>query len=163
MGSIAGLHLTIDKTQCVVIFNESREVISAELRRIDSSISADLVLDYVKCLGIYVGPGAYDVAWRRAIFAFKEAVRFVRGIDAGFVPSITLYNILCVSLFAWIGSFLPPSRRVLSEEGKALQRISRGPWNVSPESLCTTFGVSASLSSATPWASLPWPLAPGMP
>ena len=135
VGKFSGLFLNVAKTKCCVIFGELMDHVADELREVDSSLTRNLFNDFVKYLGVYLGPGAEQVMWREAIVAYKECISFLRCIDAGFTSTISLYNVLGASIFSWIGSFAPPSQELLILEGKSLQRLTHGPWNVFPKRL----------------------------
>ena len=94
-----------------------------------------LFRNFVKYLGVFVGPGALEVAWDGVILAYSECIVFLRNLDAGFVPTISLYNVLAASICSWIGSFIAPSHKLLVLEGKSLQRLTHGPWNIFPKAL----------------------------
>ena len=135
VGVISGLFLNVAKTQCCVIFGECLEHIAAEPGEADPSLLRYLFKDYVKYLGVVIGPGAEKVIWSAAIIAYKECITFLRSIDAGFTSTISLYNVLGASIASWIGSFVRPSDELLILEGKSLQRLTHGPWNVFPKRL----------------------------
>ncbi len=101
----------------------------------DDSLSGGCFKDFLKYLGILVGPGARSEAWKEAQSKYEECVRFLRSIDAGFVSTIYLYNILAASVLSWVGSFYPPSDELLNFESYALQSLVHGPWNVFPKNL----------------------------
>ena len=98
----------------------------------DPSLSIDLFGDAVKYLGIFLGPGAFRITWNEACRNYLEVIKFLRHIDAGFTPTVSLYNVLGASTCSWVGSFYPPSEDLLTLERKSLQRITHGPWNVFP-------------------------------
>ena len=127
------LYIHMAKTQCSILFSARFVYIKGMLLGINDSLTGAFFWDHVKYLGIYIGPGAHNVAWDDVTTKCSDCVRFLCSIDAGFVPTIYLYNILCVSVASWIGSFVPPNSEILVLESKLLQRLSRGPWNVFPK------------------------------
>ena len=132
---IAGLHLNTDKTQCCVLFKESLCRIMAAFQVGDGlpnpyNLDQSLFRNVVKYLGVLLGPGAAALAWVEVSTSYTECVKFLRDIDAGFTPTISLYNILCMSICSWVGSFHAPSRDLSTLESKSLQRLTHGPWNV---------------------------------
>ena len=152
VGRISALWLNIGKTQCCIIFASKFTYIKGVLLEIDDSLMGACFADFVKYLGIHLGPGALAIAWDEAILKYQECAKFLSGIDAGFIPTIYLYNVLCVSITSWIGSFLPPSDKLLTLESKTLQRILRCPWNVFPKALLLqlkTLGLTTQYQSIT--------------
>ena len=132
VGKVSGLFLNTGKTQCGILFDSQIDYIVSHLCDSDKTLSKDLFKGHVKYLGVFIGPTAHTVMWNDVIDAYKECVQCLRGIDAGFTSTMSLYNILCVSICSWIGSFVPPSKELLRLEAKSLQRLTHGPWNVFP-------------------------------
>ena len=97
------------------------------------TLSPTLFEDHLKYLGVFIGPGASLMCCSDVMNSYCECISFLRGIDAGLATTISLYNTLCASTCSWVGSFLPPSADLLILEGKSLQRMTHGPWNVFPK------------------------------
>ena len=138
---IAALELNVSKTQICVLFLEQQQTIMDAIIQIDPVVPLSAFKDYVKYLGICIGPGAHLVQWQEVIKSYKETVAFLRGIDAGLISTITLYNILAASKASWIASFVAPSEELIILEKKSLQRLTRGPWQSIPYALLTNLKV----------------------
>ena len=125
---IAALELNVSKTQICILFLEKQAAIMDGILEIDPVVPRSAFKDYVKYLGICVGPGAHIVQWKEVIKSYLDTVAFLRSIDAGLATTISLYNVLAASKVSWIGSFVCPSDELLNLERKSLQRLTRGPW-----------------------------------
>ncbi len=135
VGRVSGLWLKVSKIQCSITFRERFYYIKGILLELDDPLSGNCFSDCLKYLGIFLGLGARHICWKEAQRKSVECVRFLRSIDAGFVSTIYLYNVLAASVLSWAGSFYHPSDGLLDSESYSLQLLVHGLWNVFPKSL----------------------------
>ena len=135
MHKVCNLRMSPVKTQ-VSTFVESakfriHDLTESSLRRYSGLILRDFVL----YLGVHIGPGASSAQWAAPVDRFFDAVRDIIALGLGLYASVPLYNMLAFSRIAWLASIASPSNSVVQAETKALQWITRGPWQAFPSYL----------------------------
>ena len=125
---IASLHLNLDKTQVMIIVHINKQTISDSLVLISPEL-AHSVVDAVKYLGVFVGPGAQAMQWTLASENVLDAVRFLLSLDCGLTATVSLFNILALPRLAWLASFISPPPHLRKLVSDAIIRLTRGPWN----------------------------------
>ena len=68
------------------------------------------VTDYVKLLGVLVGPGADGQDWVDLISKVKQRIREIRQLALGIPRSIVLFNAVAFSLISYHVSFRAPPK-----------------------------------------------------
>jgi hypothetical protein len=127
----ASLQLNLDKTQIMIIVHANKQIISDALVSISPEL-AHSVVDAVKYLGVFVGPGAQAMQWTLASENFLDAVRFLLSLDCGLTATISLFNILALPRLAWLASFINPPCHIRKLVSDSILRLTRGPWNAIP-------------------------------
>ena len=129
------LSLNLKKTQILFADRAAADLLRDTLLSIDAQLSTDNFKDFVRYLGICIGPGADSVQWIRAARSYMETIRFIRALSAGRTTSIVLYNILVHSKLMFIASFAAPNRVILELERYGQQIITCGPYFAYPPKL----------------------------
>ena len=91
---ISSLQLNVRKTQVWIIRPASRTRIQPTFQSVSFDLMDSLFKDYIKHISILLGPGAMQHKYDELIRGYQEIVAFLRGIDADFITTIALYNIL---------------------------------------------------------------------
>ena len=86
----ASLKLNQPKSQITFACQEDRDRGYDDMLCNGSGLTSDSFQDYLKYLGIHIGPGADAVQWRSIATSYSEAVHFIKGLHCGLIPSIVL-------------------------------------------------------------------------
>jgi len=131
----ASLKLNAAKTQ--IVFARDEDVLAAARGLLNGSfgLKRSSFNDYLKYLGVHIGPGAAKVQWSDITKGFREIIGFIRGLNSGLTSSLVLYNVLAHSKFSYVASFVSPDKEVMQLEEWGLQTITKGPWQALPSEL----------------------------
>ena len=129
---ICSLRLNVGKTQIWICVSGRAGFIRDSLRDISPDLNDNVYQDFIKYLGIFLGPGASRVMWGEVISGYSDTISFLHSAIPGLIPTIALYNILAHSKFAYITSYINPPKEVLVLERKSQQLLTRGPRNAFP-------------------------------
>ena len=119
----------LDKTQFLLTSNLTREENSLAIMRLDHSVTAQQFLACVKYLGIFLGRDHSSANWDPVLHDYIATAKFISSLDCGLMTKISLYNMLAISKLAYVASFVIPNKAALKAEHRALQLLTRGPWN----------------------------------
>jgi len=104
----------------------------------DGDLEADYIKPYLKYLGIFVGVNfeeARDLSYKGPLAKFVKVINFLSSVECGFTTTISLYSMLALSVFAYVGQFYSPPIAVLRKERWAIQVIQHSPYNALPSSM----------------------------
>ena len=132
---ISSLHLNNEKTQFLFTSPDTSAQDRLTICDIDAMISPNQFHRVIKYLGILLGENAIELNWKNVCPEFIEVAKFIGSLDCGMMTKISLYNILAISKLSFVGQFHPPNKIALRAEHRAIQLLSRGPWNAIPPRL----------------------------
>ena len=164
---IASLALNCDKTQFLLTDDLHYEEDKRAICNLDSIVTSAQFGRSIKYLGIFLGFDAMSLNWDAVCPDFVATAKFIGSLDCGLTTKISLYNMLAISKLSYVATFFPPTRAALLAENRAVQLVSKGPWNAFPPrrlspSSCLGFPINAVTSAlfALPLrcVSLPRPL-----
>ena len=112
----SSLRLNAPKTQVLFACEDFYRSLMRMLLASDSDLRPTSFRNYIKYLGVHLGPGACDHQWNEIQKGYKDVVDFIRNLHSGITSSIVLYNVLAHSKFSYVASFVRPSREMLKLE-----------------------------------------------
>ena len=127
ISKMAGLTLKIPKCVVVVLGTVSEESIVGWLSRNVDSFTHMRVALFAKYLGVQLGPGANDASWTSPMAKYAASVAMVRNLNLGLSRTIILYNRHCVSNLQFIAQLLDPTKQLVRQENRALDRLICAP------------------------------------
>ena len=103
---ISSLQLNVGKTQIWIIRPVSRIRIQVILQSLSPDFLDSSFKDYIKYLDILLEPAAIKQQFGETIRGYLDIVIFLRGIDADFIITVALCQILTNSKLSYIASFV---------------------------------------------------------
>ena len=110
---------------------EEFAIIDALVHRGDGIVATSFS-QTIKFLGIYVGPNAHEIQWKKITQGFIDTIWFIKKLHLGLIGSIVLYNTLALSKYSYVASFVAPPPDVLKIVDWGQQMITCGPWQAFP-------------------------------
>jgi len=132
---ISALHLNNDKTQFLLTSITTSSLDIVGICDIDRLVSPSQFQRAIKYLGILLGDDAIALNWSNVCPEFIDTARFIGSLDCGMVTKVSLYNMLAISKLSFVASFFQPDKSALRAENRAIQLLTRGPWNAMPPSM----------------------------
>ena len=115
LGRATNLHLNYSKCIFVPLWEVNYELLRTWMSAINQSCAGFKIQNYVKLLGIFVGPGAEDRIWTEALLKLHERSLYVKDCGLGLSKSIFMFNQVAFPVLSYISSLCPPNKNVLAQ------------------------------------------------